>query len=133
MVVRIDPDCAARLVGNAARSSDIAGLDVTSSHGSSCILSQAAANSIRRGEFLARENSSDNSIVLAKAIRLPNSSVALIKVEQNWGGSASVIRYAAVSVFVDRLGRQLLLTRELLPPSILSDDAAIRYVAGRRY
>jgi hypothetical protein len=130
---RIDPACAAKLVGNASERGNVSALDLSAGARPLCLLLAAAAVQIRQGDALRREDSAANTVVIARAIGLKQTGVNLLRVDQNFGGARTLIRYAVVSVVLDRTTHTILLMRDLLPASVESDAAAIEYGNARIY
>lgn len=129
----LNPLCAAKLVGNAVERSNVAAVQLSATARPRCLLSKSEINKIRKGDTLRSEDRSTNAVIVLRVIALRQRGVNLLRVDQNYGGSGTVVRFVVVSVVRDRRSQVLLLVRELLPPSIASNGAARAYANERKY
>jgi hypothetical protein len=130
---RIDPACVVKLVGDATERGNISGLDLSTEARPHCLLSSAESDQLREGEALRRDDPSNNTVAIVRVLPLKHEGVSLLRVDQNFGGALTLVRYVVVSVVLDRASRMLLLSRELLPASTASDAAAIEHSNARQY
>jgi hypothetical protein len=114
------------MVGNAAENGNVIALNLSDTGTPRCLLTQAEADKIRKGESLVRGNSAENSYVSVRPLALPQSGQNLLRVDQNWGGSNTLVRYALVSVVGDSAGRHMLFLLKILSEKIKNDKDAVK-------
>jgi hypothetical protein len=91
-----------------------------------------------QGDVLIHINPTTQTSTTIKTILLTSKTVNILRVDQNWGGSRSHVRYALVTIAKisnkKLLPQKLILfIHDLLPPTILSDTDAKKYAHSRGY
>jgi hypothetical protein len=130
---RLDPVCAAMTVGNAVQTGVVAAIDLSASAKPKCLMSAKEADAITKDGSLVQDNLAENTSTRLRVIPTTSRTADIIRVDQNWGGSTTLVRYAIVSIVRDNKRRMFLLVREVMPPTVASDSAAVRYVKIRGY
>jgi hypothetical protein len=128
---RIDPLCDVQLVGDAASSGRTTAIRLTGDVEPKCVLSEQERTAIATGQVLTRTVS--GSTISVAIIPLRQRGVNLVRVDQNFGGSSTIRRYAAVSIVHGNLVRRMLYLHELLPATIQSDASARRHSNSKKY
>lgn len=131
---RLDPVCAAQLVGDAANDSIISAINLEPEK--QCDLRSNGREVMHEPDRgISFSDVSKNYSTKITVIALPPRGFNLIKVSQNFGGSQSIVRYAIVTALhgkwktatkkTTKAIGPYILVNSVLPASIVDDKAAI--------